>query len=80
MVSELLGHVDGISSLPTKIDTPSTSVSWFTIDYRAITLICQSCEVDICIEIGHFSTVLAMWDHLHHMFDQSSSIKQYVIL
>lgn len=70
---ELPGHVDGVSSPPTETDTLGTFASQFTTDHRAMTLICQSYEVDIRIEIGHLLTALAMWDHIHRMFEQSSS-------
>lgn len=64
---ELLGHVDITSSPPTETDTSSASASWFTADHCVMSLICQSCEVYIHIEIGHLSTTRAMWDHLSYM-------------
>lgn len=72
---ELLGHVDGTSS---HLSEPEAS--WTLADRRAMTLICQSCEIDVRMETKHFPTAYAMWAHLHHMFKYSSSTRQFAIL
>ncbi|KAH7679310.1 Zinc finger CCHC-type protein, partial [Dioscorea alata] len=72
---DLLGHVDGSSP---QSSTPDAS--WTLADRRTMTLTCQSCEIDVRMEIGHLSTAQAMWEHLGNMFEHSSSARQYAIL
>ncbi|XP_039146892.1 uncharacterized protein LOC120284166 [Dioscorea cayenensis subsp. rotundata] len=72
---DLLAHVDGTSPQPSTPDT-----SWTLADRRTMTIICQSCEIDVRMEIGHLPTAHAMWEHLAHMFEHSSSARQYAIL
>lgn len=76
---EPLGHVDGTSFPPKETDTLSAITSLFTVDHRTISFICQSYE-DIYTEISHFPIILAIWDHLHHLFEESSYAHQYAIL
>lgn len=45
---DLLGHVNGTSP-PLSIP----DASWTLADYRTMTLICQSCKIDVYTEIGH---------------------------
>ena len=89
---ELYVHVDGTYPPPLEFSTSSpggltsnTFVSsdrnaWHAANHRAIAVICQSCELDVRMDIGHFATAREMWEHLRHMFEQSSSAGEYAVL
>ena len=32
------------------------------------------------MDIGHFATAREMWEYLRHMFEQSSSTREYAVL
>ena len=32
------------------------------------------------MEVGHLDTAREVWEHLHHMFEQSSSAREYAVL
>ena len=89
---ELLGHVDRTSTPPSEssissfggssstISTQSARPTWHTDDHRAMTLIFQSCEINIQMEIDHLDTAHEMWELLCHMFKQSSVAREYVVM
>lgn len=72
---DLFSHIDGTSPQPS---TPNASLT--LANHCTMTLIFQSCEIDVHMEIGHLPTTHAMWDHLVFMFEHSSSAYQYAII
>ena len=78
---KLFGHVDGTCLPPLEFftsspggSTSSTMASsdrsaWHAADHQAMAVICQSCELDVRMEIGHLVTAREIWEHLHHMLE-----------
>lgn len=52
----LLGHVDCTFPQPSK-----ANASWTLADHCTMAVICQSCEIDIHMQIGNLPTAHAMW-------------------
>ena len=75
---EILRHVDATSPPPSKSTSNATPMA--LLSHRAMTLIFQSCEIEVWMEIDHLGTAREMWDHLRHMFEHFSSTHKYVVV
>ena len=89
---ELFGHVDSTCPPPSELSTsslgsPTSSTlassnrsAWHAANQRAMAVICQSCGLDVRMEIRHLATAREMWEHIRHMFKQPSFAREYTVL